>query len=124
LPAIKADTEKAIWVLNNFLTNAIRYSPENGEIIIKAKKVNPQEVEIGVQDFGIGIEATFQTRIFDRFFRVPGSKEKKGTGLGLAISKDIVEGMDGRIGLISEPGKGAYFFGRFKILPNSQELIP
>jgi signal transduction histidine kinase len=114
LPLIKADAEKAMWVLNNFLTNAIRYSPENGEIIVRASKVN-HHVEIGVQDFGIGIDNSFQNKIFDRFFRVPGVKEKKGTGLGLAISKDMVEGMEGEIGLRSELGKGSYFFGRFKI---------
>jgi signal transduction histidine kinase len=72
-------------------------------------------VEIGVQDSGIGIDSSFQNKIFDRFFRVPGSKEKKGTGLGLAISKDIMQEMEGEIGLKSELGKGSYFFSRFKI---------
>jgi signal transduction histidine kinase len=115
LPSVKADSEKAMWVLNNFLTNAIRYSPENGEITIRAFKISPEQVEIGVQDSGIGIDSSFQNKIFDRFFRVPGSKEKKGTGLGLAISKDIMQEMEGEIGLKSELGKGSYFFSRFKI---------
>src|SRR6185295_10459501 len=100
-------------ILTNFLTNAIRYSPENGTISLEANAVNGKEVEIGVQDDGPGIEPSFQRKIFDRFYRVPGVKEKKGTGLGLAISKDFAEAMGGEIGVQSEPGKGSYFYCRF-----------
>jgi signal transduction histidine kinase len=115
LPVVQADVEKAGWILINFLTNAIRYSPENGTITLEAHKLNGQAVEIGVQDEGMGIEPTFQQKIFDRFYRVPGIKEKKGTGLGLAISKDFAEAMGGEIGVQSEPGKGSYFYCRFRI---------
>ena len=114
LPAIKADPEKATWVLNNFLTNAIKYTPENGEIIIKAV-LNKEYLEIGVQDFGTGIETGFQSKIFDRYFKVPNTGVKKGTGLGLAISKDFTEAMGGTIGISSEIGKGSYFFFRLLI---------
>lgn len=111
LPLIKADAEKATWVLNNFLTNAIKYTPENGEIIIKVTH-DKNFLEIGVQDFGTGIEPGFQTRIFDRYFKVPNTGVKKGTGLGLAISKDFTEAMGGNIGVSSDIGKGSYFFFR------------
>jgi signal transduction histidine kinase/HAMP domain-containing protein len=111
LPVIKADPEKASWVLNNFLTNAIKYTPENGEIIIKAMH-DKEHIEIGVKDFGTGIEAGFQSRIFDRYFKVPNTGVKKGTGLGLAISKDFTEAMGGSIGISSDMGKGSYFFFR------------
>jgi len=113
LPDIQADPEKAVWIINNFLTNAIRYSAENDHILVKALLSDQQHVEIGVQDFGIGIEAGLQKKVFDRFFRVPGIREKKGTGLGLAISKDFADAMNGEIGVTSEPGRGSYFFCRF-----------
>jgi NtrC-family two-component system sensor histidine kinase KinB len=115
LPPIQADAEKAGWIINNFLTNAIRYSAQNDQIIIKAYLTGDGQVEIGVQDFGIGIDTSLQQKIFDRFYRVPGIHEKKGTGLGLAISKDFAEAMHGAIGVESTPGKGSYFFCRFKV---------
>lgn len=114
-PFIEADAEKTVWVINNFLTNAIRYSPENSTITIKVNRPGEQFLEIGVQDHGIGIDPGFQGKIFDRFFRVPGVQDKKGSGLGLAISKDFVEAMGGTIGVESEPGKGSYFYCRFRI---------
>lgn len=111
LPPVKADAEKATWVLNNFLSNAVKYTPENGEIIIKAIH-NKEYIEIGIQDFGTGIEPGFQSKIFDRYFKVPNTGIKKGTGLGLAISKDFTEAMGGSIGVSSAIGKGSYFFFR------------
>ncbi|WP_205512824.1 sensor histidine kinase [Longitalea arenae] len=116
LPAMLADAEKASWIINNFLTNAIRYSARNDQVIIKAHKRDEQHIELGVQDFGIGIDFSLQQKIFDRFYRVPGIHEKKGTGLGLAISKDFTEAMDGEIGVESKPGRGSYFFCRFKVV--------
>jgi signal transduction histidine kinase len=115
LPALLADAERAGWILNNFLTNAIRYSAHNDHIIIKAHQPDAQHIEIGVQDFGIGIDASLQQKIFDRFYRVPGLHEKKGSGLGLAISKDFADAMNGAIGVESTPGKGSYFFCRFQV---------
>jgi len=115
LKMILADEEKIIWVLNNFLTNAIRYSPENSEVLIKAKRIDDNQVEIGVQDSGIGIDPSYQQKIFDRFFRVPGT-QKKGSGLGLAISKELIEAMGGLTGVISDIGKGSYFYCRMKPL--------
>jgi len=113
LPTVLADAEKAGWIINNFLTNAIRYSAQNDHITIKAQKIDDQHIEIGVQDFGIGIDTSLQQKIFDRFYRVPGIHEKKGTGLGLAIGKDFADAMNGTIGVESTPGKGSYFFCRF-----------
>jgi two-component system, NtrC family, sensor histidine kinase KinB len=116
LPPFQADTEKAGWIINNFLTNAIRYSAQNDQVIIKAHQTTDGQIEIGVQDFGIGIDASLQQKIFDRFYRVPGIHEKKGTGLGLAISKDFAGAMHGEIGVESTPGRGSYFFCRFNII--------
>jgi signal transduction histidine kinase len=115
LPAIQADAEKAVWIINNFLTNAIRYSAQNDHITVKASQHDNAHIEVGVQDFGIGIDASLQQKIFDRFYRVPGIHEKKGTGLGLAISKDFADAMEGEIGVESTVGKGSYFYCRFKV---------
>lgn len=114
LPLIEADPEKATWILNNFLSNAIRYSPENSEISVRCEQ-REGVMEIGVKDHGIGIPVSYQSQIFDRFFRVPGSRESKGSGLGLAISKEFAEAMGGEIGVESEPGRGSYFYCRFRI---------
>ena len=116
LPPFQADTEKAGWIINNFLTNAIRYSAQNDQVVVKAHQTGDGQIEIGVQDFGIGIDTSLQQKIFDRFYRVPGIHEKKGTGLGLAISKDFAEAMHGEIGVDSTPGKGSYFYCRFKVI--------
>jgi two-component system, NtrC family, sensor histidine kinase KinB len=106
IPAIKADADKTTWVLNNFLTNAIRYSPDNAEIIVSVQQQG-NSVQFTVQDFGKGIDPQYKDKIFDRYFRVPGTKE--GTGLGLAICKEFIEAQDGKIGMESVFGKGTKF---------------
>jgi len=106
LPAVKADPEKATWVLINLLSNAIRYTPENGKIEIRVEK-DEDQVLFSVQDFGPGIEEKYLSRVFDKFFQVPGTSH--GTGLGLAISKEFVEAQNGTITLESKYGYGSTF---------------
>jgi signal transduction histidine kinase len=106
LPAVQADADKTTWVLNNFLTNAIRYSPENAEIIISVRQLQ-DKIVFSVQDFGNGIAPQYKDKIFDRYFRIPGAKD--GTGLGLAICKEFIEAQGGVIALESESGKGSVF---------------
>jgi PAS domain S-box-containing protein len=108
LPDIKGDSEKTAWVLINFLTNAITYSTENSTIIVKLKNENNQVV-FQVIDTGKGIDSRYKTKIFDKYFQVPGS-QKSGTGLGLAISKEFIEAQNGTIGLESELGLGSTFY--------------
>ncbi|MDO8317496.1 MAG: ATP-binding protein [Flavobacterium sp.] len=108
LPAIKADSEKTAWVLINFLTNAIAYSSENSKVIVKLKNENNQVV-FQVIDTGIGIDNRYKTKVFDKYFQVPGS-DKSGTGLGLAISKEFIEAQNGTIGVESELGLGSTFY--------------
>jgi len=107
------DSEKIAWVLTNLLSNAIRYSAENGRVIIGARQ-DGSVVEMYVQDFGKGIDPRYHQSIFDRYFRVPGTKIQ-GSGLGLSISKDFVEAHNGTIAVESEPGKGSRFVIRFDI---------
>jgi signal transduction histidine kinase len=105
------DSEKIAWVLTNLLSNAIRFSPEYGRVIIGAKQVE-NVVEMYVQDFGKGIDPRYHQSIFDRYFRVPGTKVQ-GSGLGLSISKDFVEAHNGTLTVESEIGKGSRFIIRF-----------
>ena len=107
------DSEKIAWVVTNLLSNAIRYSSENGRIIIGARQID-KAVEIYVKDFGKGIDSRYHESIFDHYFRVPGTKVQ-GSGLGLAISKDFVEAHGGTIRIESEVGKGSTFVIRFNV---------
>ena len=107
LPFVKADAEKTAWVLINFLTNSIRYSPENSSIKIHLETQNNQLV-FKVIDKGQGIDSRYQTKIFDKYFQIPGSN-KSGTGLGLAISKEFIEAQNGTISVESELGLGSTF---------------
>lgn len=111
-PVIKADADKTVWVLNNFLTNAIRYSPRDSKIIVTAEKKD-NKIEFSVKDFGKGIAPEYKDKIFDRYFRVPGTKE--GTGLGLAICKEFIEAQGGIIWIESDPGSGSRFSFSFPI---------
>ena len=107
---VYADADKASWVLLNFLTNAIRYSREASKIIVSVTTIN-NKIEFSVQDFGRGIEEKYLTKVFDRFFQIPGTANG-GTGMGLAISKEIIEKHNGSIFVQSEFGKGSRFFFR------------
>ena len=107
LPFVNADLEKTAWVLINFLTNAIKYSPENSSLEMNTTQKN-NGVEFVVKDFGKGIEEKYLPKIFDRYFKVPGSS-KTGTGLGLAISKEFIEAQGGSIKVQSEIGTGSSF---------------
>lgn len=102
------DSEKIAWVLTNLLSNAIRYSSENNRVIIGAVQQDEHHVLIYVQDFGRGIDPRYHDSIFERYFRVPGTKIQ-GSGLGLSISRDFVEAHNGTLTVESELGKGSKF---------------
>lgn len=108
LTAINTDADKISWVLNNFLTNAIKYSP-TGDTIIISVHGNNTGVSFSVSDRGPGIEEIYLQRIFDRYFQVPGRSDKKGSGIGLAICKEFIEAMGGKIWVKSQLGKGSVF---------------
>ncbi len=103
---IHADADKTTWVLVNLLTNAIRYSPENGKIILACNAHNGK-VNFSIKDFGPGIEKQFLHRLFEKFFQVPGTPT--GTGLGLAISREFIEAQGGTVKVESEIGRGSEF---------------
>ncbi len=113
LPLIKADADKTTWVLNNLLTNAIKYSFNHGIIEVSAKEEDGY-VLFTVVDKGQGISEQYLPRLFERYYQVPGSTEN-GTGLGLAISKDFIEAQKGSIWVKSEIGKGTSCFFRLPL---------
>mgnify|MGYP001340732846 CR=1 FL=1 len=104
---IVADSEKTAWVLTNLISNAIRYSHDNSTIFLMIIETN-KHVSFSVKDTGQGIAPQYKDKIFDRYFRVPGTK-KEGTGLGLAISKEFIEAQGGQITVDSEFGAGSTF---------------
>lgn len=104
---VLADSEKTTWVLNNLLSNAIRYSYENATVNINIEDTE-QGIQFSVQDFGKGIEEQYLEKIFERYFRIPGSK-KEGTGLGLSIGKELIEAQGGKLTVTSELGSGSVF---------------
>lgn len=107
LPHVMADEEKTAWVLTNLISNAIRYSYDNAAIYINVKKLD-NKIEFSVTDSGQGIAPQYKEKIFDRYFRVPGTK-KEGTGLGLSISKEFIEAEGGKITVASDFGAGSTF---------------
>ncbi|WGQ15518.1 HAMP domain-containing sensor histidine kinase [Sphingobacterium faecium] len=107
LPDVLADNEKTAWVLTNLLSNAVRYSYENSAIFIIVESTQ-DKVRFAVKDAGQGIEEQYMDKIFERYFRIPGTK-KEGTGLGLSISKEFIEAQGGTITVQSEYGSGSVF---------------
>jgi two-component system CheB/CheR fusion protein len=107
---INADKNRIEQVVTNFLSNAIKYSPPDEEIIIECSVDNHQLV-VQVHDKGIGISPENQQLVFDRFYREgASSKHVAGLGLGLYISADIIQRHNGTIGVQSELGKGSSFW--------------
>lgn len=111
-PDIKVDTDRTVWVLNNFLTNAVRYSSRDSDVVVEVDQKDGT-MQFSVQDFGKGIASEYKDKIFDRYFRIPGTKE--GTGLGLAICKEFIEAQGGKIWVESGIGSGSRFGFSFPI---------
>ncbi|CEF48997.1 unnamed protein product [uncultured bacterium] len=108
LPKVSVDTSQIAHVFSNFVSNAVKHSKAGGEIVLSAKH-QEGSVRFSVIDQGAGIPQQYQSQIFDRFFRVPGS-EVTGAGLGLAIAKEVVLSQGGTIGVNSVPGQGSEFY--------------
>lgn len=107
---VEGDRLRLEQVLNNLISNAIKFTPRQGQVLIEGRLLD-DVAEIVVRDTGIGIPANEHQRIFDRFYQVDGgaNREYGGTGLGLTICKHIVERHGGRIWVESMPGRGSAF---------------
>jgi PAS domain S-box-containing protein len=111
LPLVMVDPDAILQVLANFLSNARKYSPDGGAIVVTTEQAGGM-VEINVQDHGLGLPADALTKLFGTFYRVDTGDRRliKGTGLGLAINRRIVEAHGGQVGVSSDgPGRGSRF---------------
>jgi NtrC-family two-component system sensor histidine kinase KinB len=119
LPPVLVDRQRIGLVFANLLTNAIKHSPAGGEVRLRAKRADDHAIHFTIADDGQGIPVEYQTRIFDRFFRVPG-QTKSGAGLGLSIAREITVAHGGRIGVQSPTGQGASFYVVLKTVDGTQ----
>lgn len=118
---VLADREATITIINNVIGNAIRYTPEGGQVVANAEREEGRGV-ISVRDTGIGIPQHEQRRVFERFYRAEKSRQhtSSGTGLGLAIVKNLTQAQGGQVRLWSQPGKGSQFDILLPIMAASQ----
>lgn len=105
---VYADRERMGQVLSNLISNAIKYSPDGGNIIVTSERGN-HEVKVGVRDAGIGMSPEVLHKIFKRFYRVI-KDHYPGFGLGLYISMEIIKMHHGSLAVESEVGKGSFFY--------------
>lgn len=130
LPSFPFDSPKLERVISNLLENSYKYTPQGGTVWLHAEPYmwerraatvpssserrrqnvsHPNSVKVSVSDTGPGIPAEFHLEVFDDFFRLPGTENEEGMGLGLAIARRLVQGMDGKIWVESDPGAGCKF---------------
>lgn len=122
LPLIHAEPSGLREVLVNLVHNALNAMPGGGELTLQTRLLDPQQVEIEVQDTGVGMAPDVMPRIFDPFFTTRGVE---GTGLGLAVSWTIIQRHGGTIDVESEPGVGSRFFIRLPVaLEEMKEPAP
>lgn len=110
-PVVRADGDRVIQVVVNLVSNAAKFSPAGGEVLVTLQAAGGR-ARVGVVDRGPGIPAEFRARVFDRFAQADASdrRQKGGTGLGLNICRSIVQAHGGTIGFDSEPGVRTEFF--------------
>jgi CheY-like chemotaxis protein len=123
--ALKGDEMRLSRVINNILSNAVKFTPRGGSVKLSVKMAadcgDKPAIDVTVEDDGIGISGENIKKLFKPFVQADASVYGKygGTGLGLAICKNIVEQMGGRLGVTSEIGKGSRFFFRIPVEPGS-----
>ncbi len=129
LPPVLADAERIVQVMNNLLENALKYTPEQGCVIVSATPVpaasdeGPGEIEVQVRDSGSGIPPGDLPHIFERFYRADKARSRSlgGTGLGLSIVKHSIAAQGGSVWAQSEPGEGTTLFLRLPCAPSETD---
>jgi len=114
---VLVDQDRLAQVVGNLISNAIKYSPEGGEVVITADSSHG-EARVRVRDSGMGIPPEHESQIFTKFFRGDAARKRGigGTGLGLVLAQQIVQAHGGTIGFETEPGQGSTFWIRIPAL--------
>jgi signal transduction histidine kinase len=112
LPPLRADVHRIDQILTNLISNAVKYTRAGGHVQIRASRCGEDEVEVAIQDTGIGMSDTEMERLFTPFYRANSvlSEQISGTGLGLSITRSLVELHGGTISVQSTPGLGSVFY--------------
>lgn len=125
MPRIEIDKARITQVLNNLISNSLKFTPANGKIIVSAKP-NEGFITVSVSDNGMGIDESEQKDLFSKYYQIrttPHELAKKGTGLGLFIIKGIVEAHGGSVGVKSKPGEGTTIFFNIPFEGGKPEII-
>ena len=125
---MKLDPQEMSKVLNNLILNALKFTPQEGEVRVNILNPDNSKIEIEVTDSGVGLTETQKKNIFNQFYQY-NKKEgnrlyKTGSGIGLYLAKSIVELHGGEISVISRPGEGACFMIRIPIIVSDQQIDP
>jgi NtrC-family two-component system sensor histidine kinase KinB len=121
LPDVAVDLRQIGHVFSNFVSNAARHSRPGEDVVLSAKPIG-KSVRFSVLDHGPGIPKEFQSRIFERFFRIPGTEDSTGVGLGLAIAREMIVSHGGSVGLQSTSGKGSEFYFDLPATSNGEKV--
>ncbi|MGH2813414.1 MAG: sensor histidine kinase, partial [Actinomycetota bacterium] len=121
LPAVPADESRIEEVLVNLIDNAVKYSPQGGNVTVRMNPVDGH-VEVSVEDSGIGIAPEDTAKLFQKFQRIASAETRDigGTGLGLYIVKGLVEGHGGTVLVQSVPGVGSTFTFTIPVRPDEE----
>jgi len=127
LRPVLADRDAVDRILKNLISNAIKYSPRGGPVLIRAACAanDPDGVELSVEDHGLGIPPEALDRIFEKHYRVPARDRTgaRGLGIGLALVKSLVEAQGGNITVSSQPGRGSRFRVTLPVAPEPEPRI-
>ena len=130
IAAVETDAGKLQQILYNFLSNAIRFSPDAGTVLISVDRISRQDglpgIRIGVTDEGPGVPYDMQDAVFEKFRQVDASHTRahSGTGLGLAICRELAGLLGATVALVSEPGNGATFSVEIPLAWQNEDLLP
>jgi signal transduction histidine kinase len=106
---VMADPGRLEQALSNLVANAIRFTPDGGEVRLSAHALPSGDIRLHVADTGVGLSAADQARVFERFFKQDVSRSRGGTGLGLSIVRAIAHAHGGQATVASTPGHGSTF---------------
>jgi signal transduction histidine kinase len=111
------DPSRFKQVLYNYLSNAVKFTAEDGRVAVRVAREENSSFRLDVEDTGIGIAPDEISKLFQEFQQLPNSrKAEQGTGLGLALTRHIVEAQGGTVSVRSEPGRGSVFSALFPLV--------